>query len=755
MSDKMQHGNKLHSTVHYMESQDCEDPWERQWNIQSHDVEKEFCGPEKEEKANINAQVLENFNNTIARRNACYVVRFPFGEDHEYLPDNKVLALHRLRSVLRKYQQEPHILQQYHSIFQDQIAEKILEEVDENKDTVGKMKHYLPHQPVFTPPPQKDTTKLRIVFDASAHYKNCPSLNDILHQGPTILPKLYGILLRFRTPKYVLLSDVEKAFLQVHLHENDRDFARCLWIRDITKPLTDDNLVEQYDWDEPLNEEHRRQWKLITMKISNFHKKVPRKVTVDNSAPYTLVTYSDASGIAMTACTYLTSQRESSFLMAKSKVTNSNRPTTVPKLEINAITIGARLTLNTFLSLKSSISINKVIFLTDSEIVLNWLKGSLDHPKTGPYVKNRIREIRDIVQSLERMEIGVKFGYIDTKWNPADIGTRGASNHEFVSHVWWDGYSLEKILNDEFTSTLFSLVKDPELQNDDYLLNAEANVIKTHANTDKVEEILDLTRYLEMADLSSRRVTKRRPFENIGLDYFGPITVHDDHKERTNVYGCIFTCCVTRLIHLGIVSDGTTEKFLSAFRRFVARRGKPHLVTRDNAPTFILGSQILNDSLTEPSTNEDVARNMSNQMIEWKHNTPYSPWKGGFYERLIKSVKQALFKTIGRRILTIEQLHTFLVEIEGCLNCRPLTYQEDDINDALLPLRPIDFVQRKMEVTLPFNFSEEEKADPIYRPPSEELQFETRLQTEKALRSSYKLTERFWEKWKNCYLTAL
>ncbi|KAK6763825.1 hypothetical protein RB195_024232 [Necator americanus] len=223
-----------------MESHDYEDSWERHWNIQSHDVEKKFCGTKKEEKANIN-KVLENFNNSIARRNAGYVVRLPLEEDHEYLPNNKILALHRLRSVLRKYQQESHTLEQYHIIFQDQIAENILEEVEENKDTVGKMKHYLPHQPVFTP--QKDTTKLRVVFDASAHYKNCPSLNDILHQGPTILPKLYGILLRFRTAKYVLLSDVEKALLQVHLHEDDRDFAIWLWIRDITKPLTDDNLV--------------------------------------------------------------------------------------------------------------------------------------------------------------------------------------------------------------------------------------------------------------------------------------------------------------------------------------------------------------------------------------------------------------------------------------------------------------------------------------------------------------------------------
>ncbi|VDO32837.1 unnamed protein product [Haemonchus placei] len=113
-------------------------------------------------------------------------------------------VLRRLRSVLRKpnfqqQQEEPNILKQYHEVFQVQLSKGILEEVGETEDTIGKPKHYLPHQSLITP--QKDTAKIRVVFDASAHYKNCPSLNDVVHQGPNIIPKLYGMLLRFRTEK--------------------------------------------------------------------------------------------------------------------------------------------------------------------------------------------------------------------------------------------------------------------------------------------------------------------------------------------------------------------------------------------------------------------------------------------------------------------------------------------------------------------------------------------------------------------------
>ena len=73
--------------------------------------------------------------------------------------------------------------------------------------------------------------------------------------------------------------------------------------------------------------------------------------------------------------------------------------------------------------------------------------------------------------------------------------------------------------------------------------------------------------------------------------------------------------------------------------------------------------------------------------FEWKFNPPISPWMGGAWESLIKSVKKAL-KTITRdRLFTEESLHTFLCEVESIVNQRPLTPSSDDIRDyeALTP----------------------------------------------------------------------
>ncbi|KIH55681.1 hypothetical protein ANCDUO_14154, partial [Ancylostoma duodenale] len=59
-----------------------------------------------------------------------------------------------------------------------------------------------------------------------------------------------------------------------------------------------------------------------------------------------------------------------------------------------------------------------------------------------------------------------------------------------------------------------------------------------------------------------------------------------------------------------------------------------------------------------------------------------------------------------------------------------------------------------MDVTLPLSFPDEDEADPTFLPSSERLRLETRLQALKALQSSYSLTGRFWELYKNQYLTA-
>ena len=82
-----------------------------------------------------------------------------------------------------------------------------------------------------------------MVYDASAKTKKGSlSLNECLHRGPVILEDLCGVLLRFRAKKIRIIADIEKAFLQVALNPQDRDVTRFLWLKDIDRCATKDNI---------------------------------------------------------------------------------------------------------------------------------------------------------------------------------------------------------------------------------------------------------------------------------------------------------------------------------------------------------------------------------------------------------------------------------------------------------------------------------------------------------------------------------
>ena len=87
--------------------------------------------------------------------------------------------------------------------------------------------HYLPHRPIVRD--DKETTKIRIVFDASAKCSG-PSLNECLYPGPNQLSHIFDILLRFRGKKIGILSDVRQAFLNVGIHDDHKNYLRFLWL---------------------------------------------------------------------------------------------------------------------------------------------------------------------------------------------------------------------------------------------------------------------------------------------------------------------------------------------------------------------------------------------------------------------------------------------------------------------------------------------------------------------------------------------
>ena len=71
---------------------------------------------------------------------------------------------------------------------------------------------------------------MRIVYDCSTRANpQSPFLNDCLETGPPLQPLLFDILLRNRMRKFCVTGDVQKAFLQIRLHNQDRDAQQVLW----------------------------------------------------------------------------------------------------------------------------------------------------------------------------------------------------------------------------------------------------------------------------------------------------------------------------------------------------------------------------------------------------------------------------------------------------------------------------------------------------------------------------------------------
>uniref|UniRef100_A0A7I4Y6G6 Integrase catalytic domain-containing protein n=1 Tax=Haemonchus contortus TaxID=6289 RepID=A0A7I4Y6G6_HAECO len=259
--------------------------------------------------------------------------------------------------------------------------------------------------------------------------------------------------------------------------------------------------------------------------------------------------------------------------------------------------------------------------------------------------------------------------------------------------------------------------------------------------------------YPSMGPLPKRRVIRTKPFENVGIDYFGPL-VAKGNDDKTKVYRIIITCMTTRMIHVEVVTDTSIDKLLLALRRFFARRGVPKTITSDNGPSFVLGDQVLKDSIQSITNDDEFQAIMTRKGIEWTTITPYAPWQGAFYERLIKSIKHSFYQVVGNRLLNEEELRTLMAEIEGTLNTRPLTYQGADY-EPLRPLRPIDFIVKDIEITYPVESSQSDKDDPDYLPSEELFRLQTRRQAQESLASTLKATEYFWKIWHKIYLHNL
>ena len=175
---------------------------------------------------------LQESEADIQFKDGRYVVSLPYKNDiYESLPSDYEMCKGRLISLFCKLRKNPELLRQYDSIFREQLNENIIERVslEDNEDA-----HYLPHFGVIRE--DRETTKLRIVFDGSAKAsRDALSLNERLEMGENFMPLLYDTLIRFCTKPIVPTADIEKAFLQIEINEADRNALLFLWYDDVTK----------------------------------------------------------------------------------------------------------------------------------------------------------------------------------------------------------------------------------------------------------------------------------------------------------------------------------------------------------------------------------------------------------------------------------------------------------------------------------------------------------------------------------------
>lgn len=246
-----------------------------------------------------------------------------------------------------------------------------------------------------------------------------------------------------------------------------------------------------------------------------------------------------------------------------------------------------------------------------------------------------------------------------------------------------------------------------------------------------------------MSDLPKERVTVSKPFEKVGTDFGGPfsITLSKARGGRSmKAYLCLFVCLSTKAVHLEAVSNLSTDAFLAALRRFIARRGRCNYILSDCGTNYKGAARYLNELhkllVTDPGSTE-VGNALATHGIVWQFNPPSSPHFGGIFEAGIKSTKKLLTKVVGKQVLTFEEFATVLAQVEAQLNSRPLYPISND---------PAD-----LQVLTPGHFL---VGEPLTSMPDDKCSVPPRTLEQRWLLVQ-KIQTDFWRRWTKEYLNTL
>ncbi|UYV64990.1 hypothetical protein LAZ67_3002675 [Cordylochernes scorpioides] len=508
-------------------------------------------------------------------------------------------------------------------------------------------------------------------------------------------------------------------------------------------------------WDTPLPESMAQEFRTWLDQIKFIEViKIPRYMWNDLIFPTEVHIFCDASQIGYGAVAYLRSEtgRENTLTLIWSKFRLAPmKSITIPRLELMAMVLGARLANAIQAALKRKC---ETTLWSDSTTALSWIKREIEW---RVFVRNRVREIQATTNLND-------WRFVPSQLNPADLLSRGCPPSQFVQSRWWEGpewtfesfrirlsrkklirmiqekVSIEKsnatksfkILKntdglwcveskllhgqvpEEFKTPIIlpgdhpfveQLIWEVHLKNGHvgvqfilsklrekfWIIRGRKTIKKIISKCIACKRLKEKSLQRPMAALPENRIGLGKPFQITGVDLLGPLHL----KEGGKVWVAAFTCAVYRAIHLELVKSLETGVFMMALHRFICRRGRPEKIYSDNGTNFAKLNRIFKrlDWIR-------IERETSIKRIQWIFIPPSAPWWGGFWERMVRTIKEMLIKMLGHRKLKYVQLQTALCEIESIINNRPLTYVSEDDND-LKPLTPNEFLQNDPESSFP------------------------------------------------------
>jgi hypothetical protein len=169
--------------------------------------------------------IYAEFQESITREeDGRYEVAVPWIPGAVLSNTNEEPTRKRLHNVNRKLKQNQQLKDEYQKIVHEQLKDGVV--VKTKESSTSERVFYMPHKPVIKE--NSSTTKVIMVFDASARpHPTANCVNECMHTGPQFQPLLWDILIRaIMYSTHRLLADLQKAFLQVGLKEDDRDARR-------------------------------------------------------------------------------------------------------------------------------------------------------------------------------------------------------------------------------------------------------------------------------------------------------------------------------------------------------------------------------------------------------------------------------------------------------------------------------------------------------------------------------------------------